>query len=82
MTDDSPVFTNEQKADEADMEVGFRLQVYARKAGGADMISPRQRKRISIMEEISAEYRAKANQDALASGETQEDFLNREGFTY
>jgi hypothetical protein len=57
-------FTNIEKATEAERETKMRLDVYSRSAGDKGL-APIQKRRIEIMREIAAEYRQRAEDEAL-----------------
>ena len=57
------MFSNEEKAKEAEREVKMREQVYGRHTHGK--FTTDQKRRIEIMLEIAAEYRVKAESERL-----------------
>ena len=57
------MFSNEEKANEAEREVKMREQVYGRHTQGK--FTSDQKRRIEIMLEIAAEYRVKAESERL-----------------
>jgi hypothetical protein len=57
------MFSNEEKAKEAEREVKMREQVYGRHTQGK--FTSDQKRRIEIMLEIAAEYRVKAESERL-----------------
>ena len=57
------MFSNEEKAKEAEREVKMREQVYGRHTQGK--FTSDQKRRIEIMLEIAADYRVKAESERL-----------------
>lgn len=53
-------FTDERKAAEARREVDMRRRIYKRRVGNGAMSESEARYQIAVMEEIAADYEAKA----------------------
>lgn len=58
-------FTNEQKATEARRESHMRRRVYEKRVADGKMSPNDARRQIAIMEEIAAEYQARAHSERL-----------------
>ena len=62
----TPRFTNRQKMQCVQRELGYRRFVYAKRVADGKMKQAKADEEIALMEEISAEYGAAAEQDDKA----------------
>lgn len=58
-------FTNEEKLEAVNRELGFRRRVYGRKVESGDMTKEFADRQIGIFEAIAADYQAKVEGDRL-----------------